>query len=161
MFPGELIQVIVVDNNHYARAKIAARESGCPDKIHRPWVDITLEEMMAWACDKQPLRWLLSDFHRDRFLEILYNFHYPELEGSVDRLRKVFHLVQHLSQQYQRFYVPEKEIVCQYNHYMGGVDLSDMRIYFFQDKRRTKRWNVRSFSFYLGNLIQCLHCLSI
>ena len=29
-------------------------------------------------------------FHRARFLEILYNCHYPELEGSVHRLRKVF-----------------------------------------------------------------------
>ena len=47
MFLGELIQVIVVDTNHYARAKIAARESACPDKIHSPWVDATLEEMVA------------------------------------------------------------------------------------------------------------------
>ena len=39
MFLGELLQVIVVDTNHYARAKIAARES---DKIHRTWVDVTL-----------------------------------------------------------------------------------------------------------------------
>ena len=35
--------------------------------------------------------------------------------------------------------------VCigQYNQYISGVDLSDMRIYFFQDERRTKRWNVK------------------
>ena len=48
MFLGELIQVTGVDTNHYARSKIAARETACPDKIHRPWVDITLEEMMAF-----------------------------------------------------------------------------------------------------------------
>ena len=36
------------NTNHYARAKIAARESACPDKIHHPWVDVMLEEMMAF-----------------------------------------------------------------------------------------------------------------
>ena len=48
MFLGELIQVIVVDTNHYAGAKLAARESACPDKIHHTWVDVTLKEMMAF-----------------------------------------------------------------------------------------------------------------
>ena len=33
--------------------------------------------------------------------------------------------------------------VHQYNKYMGGVDLSDMRIYCFQDERRTIRWNIK------------------
>ena len=37
------------------------------------------------------------------------------------------------------------DCVCQYNQYMGGVDLFDMRIYFFQDKRMTKQWNVKVF----------------
>ena len=48
MFLSELIQVIVVDTNNYARASIAARESAHPDKIHHQWVDIMLEEMMAF-----------------------------------------------------------------------------------------------------------------
>ena len=48
MFLGELLQVIVVDTNHYDRAKFAARESAFPDKNHRAWVDIMLEEMMAF-----------------------------------------------------------------------------------------------------------------
>ena len=48
MFHGELLQVIVVDTNHYARTKIAARVAAVPDKNHRAWVDITLEEMMAF-----------------------------------------------------------------------------------------------------------------
>ena len=47
-------------------------------------------------------------FTRDRFLAILYSLHYPALEGSVHKLKKV--LVQHLSQQSQRFYLPEREI---------------------------------------------------
>ena len=77
----------------------------------------------SWSCGKhesvgreywssnlsQATPFLQVVFHIDRFLEILYNFHYPELEGSVHRLRKVLYLVQHLSQQYQRFYVPERE----------------------------------------------------
>ena len=49
-------------------------------------------------------------FTRDRFLDILYSLHYPVLEGSVHKLKKVLYLVQHFSQQYQRFYLPEKEI---------------------------------------------------
>ena len=36
MFLGILIQVIVVDTNHYASAKISGRESARPDKIHHP-----------------------------------------------------------------------------------------------------------------------------
>ena len=39
VFLGELI---FVDTNHYAWAKIAARESARPDKIHRPCLDVTL-----------------------------------------------------------------------------------------------------------------------
>ena len=35
--------------------------------------------------------------------------------------------------------------VHQYNKYMGGVDLSDMRIYCFQDERRTIGWNIKVF----------------
>ena len=33
--------------------------------------------------------------------------------------------------------------VHQYNKYMSGVDLSDMRIYCLQDERRTIRWNIK------------------
>ena len=104
MFLGELIQVIVVDTNHYARAKIAARESAHPDKIHRPWIDVTLKEMMAfldlvinislinkgdvreyWSSSlSQATSFFRVVFHRDSFLEILYNFR--ELGGSVRRL---------------------------------------------------------------------------
>ena len=41
--------------------------------------------------------------------------------------------------------------VHQYNKYMGGVDLSDMRIYCFQDERRTIPVEYKGlFSFYLG-----------
>ena len=89
MFLGKLIQVIV-DTNHDARAKIAARESACPDKIHHPWVDVTLEEMMAFLglvinmslIHKGDVREFWSNdvswetpffrvvFHRDRFFEI-------------------------------------------------------------------------------------------
>ena len=118
MFLGELLQVIVVDTNHYARAKFAARESAFPDKNHSAWVDITLEEMMAflglvvnmnlihkgdvreyWSTNpSRGTPFFREIFHRDRFLQILYNFHYPELEGSVHRLRKELYLVQHLSQ---------------------------------------------------------------
>ena len=130
MFLGELLQVIVVDTNHYARAKFGARESAFHDINHRAWVGITLEEMMAflglvvnmslihngdvreyWSTNPfQGTPFFREVFHRDRFLEILYNFQYPELEGSVHRLRKVLYLVQHQSQQYQRFYVPEREV---------------------------------------------------
>ena len=97
MFLGELIQVIVVDTNHDARAKIAARESACPDKLHRQWVNVTLEEMMAflglvinmnlihkddareyWSSNlSQVTPFLRVVFHKDRFLE-MYNFHYHE-----------------------------------------------------------------------------------
>ena len=93
MFLGELIQVIVVDTIHYAWAKIAARESACPDKIHRQWVNITLEEMMAflglvinmslihkgdvreyWSSNpSQVTLFFRVVLHRDRFLGILYN----------------------------------------------------------------------------------------
>ena len=34
------------------------------------------------------------------------------------------------------------DCIHQYDQYRGGVDLSDMRIYFFQGERRTK-WNVK------------------
>ena len=36
---------------------------------------------------------------------------------------------------------------------MGGVDLSDMRIYMFLDERRTIRWNKKVFFTLLGRLI--------
>ena len=124
-----VLMFLVVDTNNYARAKIAARESACPDKIHHPWVNVTLEEMMAflglvinmsmihsgdvreyWSSNlSQVTPFFRVVFHRDRCLQIMYNFHYPKLKGSVHRLRKVLYLVQHLSQQYQRFYVPERE----------------------------------------------------
>ena len=127
---GELILAIVVDTNHYATAKVAAGESACPHKIHSPWVVVTLEEMMAFLglvinmslvhkCDvrgywssnlSQTTPFFRVVFHRDKFLEILYNFYYPELEGSVHRLRNVLCLVQHLSQQYQKFYFPERDL---------------------------------------------------
>ena len=130
MFLGELIQIIV-DTNHYARAKVAARESAPPDKIHCPWVDVMLEEMMTflglvvnmslihkgdvreyWTSNlfQAAIPFFKVVFPKDWFLEILYNFHCPEFDGSVHRLRKVLCLVQHLSQQYQRFYVLEREI---------------------------------------------------
>ena len=48
MVLGELLQVIVVDTNHYARAKIAGREAAVPGKNHRAWVHIMLEEMVAF-----------------------------------------------------------------------------------------------------------------
>ena len=44
------------------------------------------------------------------------------------------------------------DCIRQYNQYMGGVDLSDMRIYFFQDERRTKRWNVKVFFHLFGQI---------
>ena len=44
--------------------------------------------------------------------------------------------------------------VHQYNKYMGGVDLSDMRIYCFQDERRTIQWNIKVFFLLFG---QTLH----
>ena len=45
------------------------------------------------------------------------------------------------------------DCVNQYNQYMGGVDLADMRIYFFQDERRTKRWNVKVFFLLFGRTL--------
>ena len=42
--------------------------------------------------------------------------------------------------------------VHQYN-YMGGVDLSDMRIYCFQDERRTIRWNIKVFFLIFGQTL--------
>ena len=43
--------------------------------------------------------------------------------------------------------------VHQYNKYMGGVDLSDMRIYCFQDERRTIRWNIKVFFLLFGRTL--------
>ena len=43
--------------------------------------------------------------------------------------------------------------VNQYNQYMGGVFLADMRIYFFQYERRTKRWNVKVFFLLFGRTL--------
>ena len=37
------------------------------------------------------------------------------------------------------------ELVRDYNLYVGGVDLSDMRTYIFLDERRTIRWNKKVF----------------
>ena len=45
------------------------------------------------------------------------------------------------------------ECVHQYNKYMGGVDLSDMRIYCFQDERRTIRWNIKVFFLLFGRTL--------
>ena len=113
-------------------------------------------------------------FTRDRFLDILYSLHYPALEGSVHKLKKVLYPVQHLSQQYQWFYLPEREIcvdesiigflekqktcyswVCSsvQQVHVGGVDLSDMRIYCFQDERRTIRWNIKVFFLLFGRTL--------
>ena len=43
--------------------------------------------------------------------------------------------------------------VHQYNKYMGAVDLSDMRIYCFQDERRTIRWNIKVFFLLFGRTL--------
>ena len=43
--------------------------------------------------------------------------------------------------------------VHQYNKYMCGVDLSDMRIYCFQDERRTIRWNIKVFFLLVGRTL--------
>ena len=45
------------------------------------------------------------------------------------------------------------DCICQYNQYMGGVNLSDTRIYFFQDKRRTNWWNVQDFFLLFGQTL--------
>ena len=113
MFLDELFQVIVVGTNHFDKAKIAARESARPDKIHRPWIDVTFP-MMAFlglavnmsVIHQGDARDVRVVFHRC-FLR-LYNFHY--ILSSVHRLRKVLYHVQHLRQQYQRFYVPERDL---------------------------------------------------
>ena len=129
MFLGVLLEEIVVDTNVYGRRKFSLK-SACPDNNHRAWVDITLEEMKAflglavnmsltrkgdvkeyWSLNpSQAFPFFRQVFTRDRFLDILYSLHYPALEGSVHKLKKVLYLVQHLSQQYQRFYLPEREI---------------------------------------------------
>ena len=116
-----IIQVIVVDTNHNARAKIAAREYACPDKIHCPWrVDIMLEEMIAVVglvinmslTHKGDVREYSGDsffrvvFHREIVPQRYCTTSVILGEGSVHRLRKLLYLVQHLCQQYQRFYVP-------------------------------------------------------
>ena len=44
-------------------------------------------------------------------------------------------------------------VIHQYNKYMGGVDLSDMRIYCFQDERRNIWWNVKVFFLLFGRTL--------
>ena len=46
-----------------------------------------------------------------------------------------------------------RELVRDYNLYMGGVDLSDMRTYIFLDERRTIKWNKKVFFTLLGRLL--------
>ena len=127
MFLG-VLEEIFVDTNIYGRRKFSLK-SACPDNNHCARVDITLEEMKAFfglAVNMSITRkgdvkeyWSLNPFQafpffrqvftRNRFLDILYSLHHPALEGSVHKLKKVLYLVQHLSQQYQRFYLPERE----------------------------------------------------
>ena len=45
------------------------------------------------------------------------------------------------------------DCVRQYNKYMGGVDLADMRIYFYQDERKSKRWNQKVFFLLFGRTL--------
>ena len=134
MFLG-VLEEIVVDTNIYGRRKFSLK-SAYPDNNHRAWVDITLEEMKAflgldvntnltrkgdvkeyWSLNpSQAFPFFSGKSLLETFLDILYSLHYHALEGSVHKLKKVLYLVQHLSQQYQRFYLPEREI-CVEEHY--------------------------------------------
>ena len=60
-------------------------------------------------------------------------------------------MITHTSKRNHEHQVPE--IVWDYNLFMGGVDLSDMNIYMFLDKRRTVRWDKEVFFTSLGRLI--------
>ena len=112
------------------KSMVVSSKSARPDNNHSAWVDITLEEMKAflglvvnlsltckghvkeyWSLNpSQAFPFFRQVFTRDGFLDILQSLHYPALEGSVRKLKKVLYLVQHLSQQYQRVYLPEREI---------------------------------------------------
>ena len=59
-------------------------------------------------------------------------------------------IVEHESKRHKILATPD--CVRQYK-YMGGVDLADMRIYFFQDERKSKRWNRKVFFLFFGRTL--------
>ena len=129
MFLGVFRQELVDDINIYGRRKFTPN-AACPDNNHRAWVDVTLEEMKAflglavnmsltykgdvkqyWSTNPtQTMPIFRHVFTRDRFLDIMHCLHYPALAGSDHKLKKVLYLVQHFSSQYQRFFLPAREI---------------------------------------------------
>ena len=129
MFLGVFLQELVDDTNIYGRRKFTPN-AACPDNNHRAWVDVTLEEMKAflglavnmsltykgdvkqyWSTNPTLTMPIFRHvFTRDRFLDIMHCLHYPALAGSDHKLKKVLYLVQHFSTQYQRFFLPAKEI---------------------------------------------------
>ena len=129
MFLGVFLQELVDDTNIYGRRKFTPN-AACPDNNHRAWVGVTLEEMKAflgfavnmsltykgdvkqyWSTNPtQTMPIFRHVFTRDRFLDIMHCLHYPALAGSDHKLKKVLYLVQHFCSQYQRFFLPAREI---------------------------------------------------
>ena len=60
-------------------------------------------------------------------------------------------MITYTSKRNREHHLPK--IFWDYNLFMGGVDLSDMHICMFLDKRRTVRWNKKVFFTLLGRLI--------
>ena len=61
-----------------------------------------------WSQDNIPS--FSTVFTCDRFFQLQMAVHFPQIEGHSSKLQKVQAIVQHFSQLFQQYYVPEQQV---------------------------------------------------
>ena len=128
----EFIDLLVEETNRYGDIKqLSKSDDENMNPRRKKWKHTTREEFLAFLgivtsmglIRKGSMKeyWNKTDwsqdtpsfsivFTRDRFFQLQVAVHFPQIEGDSSKLQKVQAIVQHCSQQFQEYYVPEQQV---------------------------------------------------
>ena len=128
----EFIDLLVEETNRYGDIKqLSKSDDENMNPRRKKWKHKTREEFLAFLgivtnmglIRKGSMKeyWNKTDWSQDtpsfstvftcdRFFQLQAAVHFPQIEGDSSKLQKVQAIVQHFSQQFQEYYVPEQQV---------------------------------------------------